>query len=87
MYVISIKESYKIVKERGKVHNDSQKAPKLVRVILSDAPYYLHTSVLIIQMDTSLNTDFDLAVYRLSQYVSTISYNDDLVKRNPRKRR
>ena len=33
-----IKESYKILKDHGEVHNDSQKVNKLIRGIRSDAP-------------------------------------------------
>ena len=70
-----IKESYKIIKDNGKVHNDSQKLQEFIRGIHSDAPAYLHISVRIVHMDTVLNNDFNLAVDRLSQYVSTRSPN------------
>ena len=43
VYDTRIKESYKILKDHGEVHNDSQKLHKFMRVIISDAPFYLHT--------------------------------------------
>ena len=70
---------YKIIKYDEEDQNDSQNLQKLIRGICSDAPYYLHTSVGIIQMYTALNNDFNLVVDRLSQYVSTISPNVDFV--------
>ena len=48
-------------------------------------PAYLHTSVGIVQMDTSLNNDFNLAVDSLSQYVSKRSPNVYFVRGTWRK--
>ena len=42
----------------------------MIRIFCSDAPAYLHTAVGIVQMNTGLNNDFNLAVDRLSQYLS-----------------
>ena len=43
VYDTRIKESYKILKDHGEVHNASQKVQKLIREIHSDAPAYLYT--------------------------------------------
>ena len=48
VYGTRIKEAYKILKDHGKVHNDSQKVQKLIRRIRSDAPDYLNAAVGII---------------------------------------
>ena len=40
-----IKDSYKILKDHGEVHNDSQKVQKFIRGMLSDAHAYLYTAV------------------------------------------
>ena len=64
-YVTSIKETYKILKDKGEVHNDSHKVQTLIRGICSDAPDYLHKSVGIVHIDIVLNNDFNLAVDRL----------------------
>ena len=77
-YSTRIKELYKILKDHGKVHNYSQKVHKLIRVIHIDTPAYLHTAVGIVHMYTILNNDFNLAVDRLLQYVSTRSSNFNL---------
>ena len=82
VYVTRIKESYNTLKYHGEVHNDSQKVQKLIRGIRSDTPAYLHTEVGIVQMDTALNNEFNLAVDRLSQYLSTRSPNVDFVRGN-----
>ena len=50
VYVTSIKESYKILKYHGGVHNDSYRVHILVRAICSDVPVYLHTAVGLVQM-------------------------------------
>ena len=80
IYVTRIKEAYKILKDNGEVHNDSQKVQKSIREILSDTPDYLHAVGGIVHMDTDLNNYFNLEVDGLSQYVSTISPNVDLVR-------
>ena len=71
VYVTTIKDSYQILSNHGEVHSDSKKVQKLIRGIRSDAPAYLHTAVVIVQMDTALKNYFNLEVDRLSQYLST----------------
>ena len=63
-HVTRIKDSYKILKDHGEVYNNSKKLQKFIRGIRSDAPAYLHTAVGIVQIDTALNNDFNLSVYR-----------------------
>ena len=77
VYVTRIKEAYKILKDNGKVLNESQKVNKLARGIRCDAPAYLHTTVGIVQMYRALNNYFNLAVDRLSQFLSIRSHNVD----------
>ena len=50
-----------MLKDHGEVHNDSQKLQKLIRVICSNASAYLDTSVKILQVDTDLKNDPNLA--------------------------
>ena len=77
VYVTRIKEAYNILKDNGKVLNESHKVNKLARGIRCDAPAYLHTTVGIVQMYRALNNYFNLAVDRLSQFLSIRSHNVD----------
>ena len=52
----------------------------MIRGICSDAPDYLNTAVGIVHMDTALNNEFNLSVYRISQYISTRSPSVDFVR-------
>ena len=52
---------YKIIKYDEEDQNDSQNLQKLIRGICSNASAYLDTSVKILQVDTDLKNDPNLA--------------------------